>query len=473
MKQYEVTIKGRNHNKTKVYSIMEASKGTKLRKYADVLARIGIYKTNQLPRPSKEELQNFILKKDIGSHFSVSTLFEFVNKVFERTNRCTPINIRQQRPTITNLVSPEWNKTTIYTDGGYCKYRNITSFGIVVEEAGVSINNATRFKCSRILGKQDNYRAELIGILRALNHVHRHQEVTIVTDLLSSIDAINNYIKVSKENQMKYNNRGVLDKIACKYTRIKAIKLLHVYGHTGVPGNEIADKLATAALNHKSIDINVAIGTKDQYVLAHRNDSIYRNARNFILEIIRDTIKDKTQYKYDILKESYHSVSQDCATSLDMQMFLAKAKSNQLPTKSKMEYWNKEPTSNRCPRCHTAKEDQLHLLVECKYSEAKKKGLAYKVLQHCNQRSKNATKPLRVWGTNFFIHNGVIGTNETRNQHREYVNLLGLFTKEEINEVERAGYERPSLLARKIARTVVKHSKTIWMARNVYNSCKQ
>ncbi len=166
----------------------------------------------------------------------------------------------------------------------------------------------------------------------------------IKSDSKSGIDAIKAYLKGSLETKLKYGDRN---------------------------SNEAADQLATAALKHDNIAINVHVTESVRYIISDNGDSICLSPREYISEIITDCVVSSVDYKYNLLHDEYHSISNDLWCDLSMQSFLTKARSNQLATNSKMNYWGNGKKSNVCTRCNNnSKEDQLHVFCECKDNDA-------------------------------------------------------------------------------------------------------
>jgi ribonuclease HI len=98
----------------------------------------------------------------------------------------------------------------LYTDGSK---KSIN--GKEVAGYAVYYPKEKRSEIGRINGDQNNYRSELIGILRALKLTHDNQKLKIVTDSMSSIDAINKKIinNTEEERSLDRNNTSAGDVI--------------------------------------------------------------------------------------------------------------------------------------------------------------------------------------------------------------------------------------------------------------------
>jgi hypothetical protein len=96
--------------------------------------------------------------------------------------------------------------------------------------------------------------------------------------------------------------------------------------------------------------------------------------------------------------------------------------------------------------------------------------VANEILGLCNnpKHTQSAIKPWKVWGLLYLIHNGsLIHEIDDKSNIRNYVNMLGLVTSEEVNMIKQAGFKKPRTLTTKINKVVTKLAKTIWSARNV------
>jgi hypothetical protein len=97
--------------------------------------------------------------------------------------------------TIPSNTTHNVNAVEYYTDG---------SFDLILRRAAFTVVQANNFNVhysGRIPGQQNNYRAELFGILCALNNTHSAQTVTIYMDSLSSIDTIDTFNKTTHNEQ--------------------------------------------------------------------------------------------------------------------------------------------------------------------------------------------------------------------------------------------------------------------------------
>lgn len=143
----------------------------------------------------------------------------------------------------------------VYTDGA-CS----TSDRGIFAGAGVWFRDHPEYNSDVIVGLHDgtpptNQRAELIAIREALSIArdHSHRVVKIYTDSKYCISLIRN-IKWHRlhcfldDKSMPITNGDVLKEISDLIVKDEIIPVLeHVYGHSGVRGNEAADALAVKA----------------------------------------------------------------------------------------------------------------------------------------------------------------------------------------------------------------------------------
>ena len=156
--------------------------------------------------------------------------------------------------TIENTVSHILKTHTIdcYTDGGSRKIagKQIAGIGVYIPLLNISISKRVPDGM-----KQSNNVAELMALMKCFKIIKKtrncfskgtHNEqlsnFIIYSDSEYSINSILGIYNGKK-------NRDIIDYCRIKYSEIKSFTLMeHVYAHTGVEGNEIADQLATRAI---------------------------------------------------------------------------------------------------------------------------------------------------------------------------------------------------------------------------------
>lgn len=135
------------------------------------------------------------------------------------------------------------NKVTIYTDGACKGNPGVGGWGAVLESGA--------HKKELFGGEQEttNNRMELMAVIKALSALKRPCEIKLHTDSQYVLKGITEWISgwkargwrtASKEPVKNVDLWQALD-AACQTHRIEWI---WVRGHTGNPGNELADQLA-------------------------------------------------------------------------------------------------------------------------------------------------------------------------------------------------------------------------------------
>ncbi|GMM29452.1 RNA-DNA hybrid ribonuclease [Martiniozyma asiatica (nom. inval.)] len=158
-----------------------------------------------------------------------------------------------------SINSKSKNVSTIYTDGASRNNQNKS-----LRKAGYGVwfgENDPRNISERVSGEQTNQRAELQAIDRALDvviqEIHKGEKLNyeIATDSQYSINCLTKWHPAWQKNGWKSKldkpvvNQDVIKGCVEKLDKIKKdvnITFKHVKGHSGIYGNEMADKLAVA-----------------------------------------------------------------------------------------------------------------------------------------------------------------------------------------------------------------------------------
>jgi len=141
-------------------------------------------------------------------------------------------------------------KFIIYTDGACSGNPGPGGWGaIIIDEEKNQINLSGKEKSTT------NNRMELIAPIMALKKIKKSSEIVIYTDSTYLKNGITIWIKNWKKNNWKNSNKKpvknkdlwvALDKL----TKKKSIDWKWVKAHAGNKYNELADKLATEAINN-------------------------------------------------------------------------------------------------------------------------------------------------------------------------------------------------------------------------------
>lgn len=166
-------------------------------------------------------------------------------------------NPRPQKRSNTTLSTPEIeeNKIVVYADGA------CSSNGRDGAIAGIGVyfgDNDSRNASEPLEGdKQTNQRAELTAAIRGLEIVSQHHSydthVELHTDSIYVVKGITQWIYTWKRqnwissSRTPVSNKDLWVRLDSLNSRFKKVSWVHVMGHSGVKGNEEADKLATTA----------------------------------------------------------------------------------------------------------------------------------------------------------------------------------------------------------------------------------
>jgi ribonuclease HI len=138
----------------------------------------------------------------------------------------------------------ENNKIEIWTDG-YCK--NNGKSGAIASIGVFFYDRDPRNKSERLPGKQTNNCAELYAVIRALEICDKSKDLIIYTDSIYVITCHNiEYPKKNIDLVMRMND-------LIKERKGK-VRIEHVKGHSGVYGNEQADRLAYLGSKKKYVE---------------------------------------------------------------------------------------------------------------------------------------------------------------------------------------------------------------------------
>jgi ribonuclease HI len=143
----------------------------------------------------------------------------------------------------------------IYTDGSK-DHRN---------RVGAAIYSAD-LKAERNFRLSDNisiYTAELVAIHEALRFIRDHKitKAIILSDSLSALQSLESGKSKCRPNLILEQQELLLE----IYNAGGKIHFMWIPGHTGIDGNEQADKLAKLALQKDNIEINVPLELKEAY----------------------------------------------------------------------------------------------------------------------------------------------------------------------------------------------------------------
>lgn len=142
------------------------------------------------------------------------------------------------------------NSITIYTDGACKGNPGEGGWGALIEY------NNEKVKLYGYEELTTNNRMEIIAAIEALRSIKVKSDIIIYTDSKYLMNGINTWIHSWKKNNWRTSsNKDVknvdLWKIIDELNSNHSIEWSWVKGHSGNPGNEMADELANFAINSK------------------------------------------------------------------------------------------------------------------------------------------------------------------------------------------------------------------------------
>lgn len=143
------------------------------------------------------------------------------------------------------------NNIVIYTDGACKGNPGEGGWGAVIENKK-SVNKLYGYEKNTT-----NNRMEIVAAIKALKTFSEKSDIIIYTDSKYLMNGINDWINNWKKNNWKTSNKKdvknvdlwkIIDELNLKHN----IEWNWVKGHSGNPGNEMADDLANLAISRKS-----------------------------------------------------------------------------------------------------------------------------------------------------------------------------------------------------------------------------
>ncbi|KAH7906072.1 ribonuclease H-like protein [Hygrophoropsis aurantiaca] len=268
---------------------------------------------------------------------------------------------------------------TVYTDGScYNNGKENATCG-----AGIWIkHNHPLNKSIRIKNEtQSNQVGEIIAVLVALQTIDPALTITIKTDSKYVIDGLTTHLTTWEDNGwVDIENKSLFEATAYHLRKRSApTKFEWVKGHSGVEGNEMADKLAVAGANKPTTDeINTSV--PDNFKI--QGAKLCTITQSIAYKLIRSTKTAKSRRHTDInLDRTKHGIYEITGTlekeesiwknmknrnfSPKLRQFLFKAMHNTFKVGN---YWLNITDCEQRATCAICEEDTdslEHILTEC------------------------------------------------------------------------------------------------------------
>ncbi|GES89835.1 ribonuclease H-like domain-containing protein [Rhizophagus clarus] len=366
----------------------------------------------------------------------------------------------------------------IYTDGSLTtRYNvNLNTFTKHMGTGWVILNNKEEviLECSSSITEwPSSTRAELGAILSAILVLQTGQRVKIFTDSQAAIDSIN-YINTSLTNGKnkirvwcKSNNYSIVSSIInlidSKHLELKLIK---VKGHSGVKGNEEADRVAK---NDKEkltcITINDSQQKDLKYDLYWDGKRVDRHIRKFIDNLCESALEaawSLNRANRTILQDTTYTIEEkvtwalfkkntgfNCTSSSVNNRFIKHLKltNNLLPTLEIMKERRYDLYGDvKCRMCLEENEDDDHIIY-CQQLKDKWLMVANNTRHECDQMLKDLLsqenhlqlnqediQQLMSWNRNFFVH--ITGPNQELPIPFIHLMLRNFFPKEKYRKLK-------------------------------------
>lgn len=301
-------------------------------------------------------------------------------RVFWKKSKRSARTIRELLEEIHINPNPNDRQITVFTDGSYSRTTDTANAGCGIwfgedDERNMALRMPDRFRT--------NNAAELAAILAAASQINIHDDLHIISDSKYVIDGITKHIeKWENIGWIGVKNSSLFKAVVTALRLRKGITTLEkVKGHSGVRGNEEADKLAAVGAQKDSSDeIDTSIpeeldisGAKLQSMtqailykgIIENREETHRRTTNINLE--RIALSAKTRIGY--IPEARHiwASLKNKDISRNIRAFLWKAIHG---AHRCGKFWSHIPNYEHraiCPSCGV-NEDMDHILTECQSS---------------------------------------------------------------------------------------------------------
>ena len=135
----------------------------------------------------------------------------------------------------------------IYTDGACSVTSGKGGWGVYIIDKSNTKGITEKNKLSGNSLDTTNNRMEMTAVIEALKYFKTKKKITIFSDSIYVIKGITEWIDGWKARNWKKVKNIDLWKQIDELNQLHTVKWQHVPAHSGVEGNEIADKLAVSA----------------------------------------------------------------------------------------------------------------------------------------------------------------------------------------------------------------------------------
>ena len=256
-------------------------------------------------------------------------------------------NINSHKSNTLSYLENFENYQRIYTDGSKTQNEQ-TGFGVYIPDSNHRIIQALH-------PTHSVYLAEMHAILTALqyiqNYTNNNKKFIILTDSLSSLQTLQNL-------NPKTLTKLLLDILETQDTLTKAgyhIKFIWIPSHVGIPGNEIADKLAKQATLLDSINL------QPTYTL----QEIYKEIDNKSLENWQKHYNETNEaIHYKQIEPGVSYTLKSTFKNINKERIISAIKFNNLKLNHYLHKIKPHPTGF-CHYCNSISETTKHFILEC------------------------------------------------------------------------------------------------------------
>lgn len=371
------------------------------------------------------------------------------------------------------------------------------------EKAGAGIYNEKEKRLcfsTRVLGTQDSYNGELQGAIYATNNSTPNTKHIINIDNAAVIKLGNAILKEEDIIWRKVPQPAItrLFQKTIEKTKKENTKIIFnkVKGHSGIKGNEEADKRAKkgkekektyiSELDIEDILNDIDLKTQNKIIQSNYRKEIKKsNIKRMIEDIPKDKNEQwKTHQLLPITKEASHSYLKDKKINKAEVRTIIKMRTNLIPcAKTLFQRKYENIKSPNCLWCKNKEEDLEHILLDCNKYKKEREEIEKIIYSYLNKiaiikRSEELLKEeIPSWFTKKEEKNKDFIFNEELENFSKLAGILGyipsalkqtikILKKE--NDEEKINKEKKEIsrIVKTIHRILIKGCHRIWTKRN-------